>query len=116
MKDKEKQIEEIMNTIDDCSWVTDEDYCDGMCERCRAKRLYEQGYRKLPEDSVVLSREEYQKNILTANSDGYGAGKIDGSKEMAEKILKDLKLLVPDNALGIVTRYFKEIIGLQIKE
>lgn len=31
------------------------------CSRCFSKYLYEQGYRKLPEDSVVLSREEYKK-------------------------------------------------------
>ena len=37
-------------------------------------------------------------------------------KETAEKIFKDLKLLVPDNALGIVTRYFKEILNVEIKE
>lgn len=28
------------------------------CSQCFSKYLYEQGYRKLPEDSVVLSREE----------------------------------------------------------
>lgn len=31
------------------------------CSRCFSKYLYEQGYRKLPEDSVVLSKEEYEK-------------------------------------------------------
>lgn len=31
------------------------------CSRCFSKYLYEQGYRKLSEDSVVLSREEYEK-------------------------------------------------------
>ena len=28
------------------------------CSQCFSKYLYEQGYRKVPEDSVVLSREE----------------------------------------------------------
>ena len=31
------------------------------CSQCFSKYLYEQGYRKLPEDSVVLSREEYDE-------------------------------------------------------
>lgn len=31
------------------------------CSQCFSKYLYEQGYRKLPEDSVVLSREELSK-------------------------------------------------------
>lgn len=31
------------------------------CSQCFSKYLYEQGYRKLPEDSVVLTREELSK-------------------------------------------------------
>lgn len=66
MTDKEKQIEEIANAI--CS------YCKGMteeeCERGKeccewrlheARSYYEQGYRKIPEGSVVLSKEEYDE-------------------------------------------------------
>jgi hypothetical protein len=86
---------------------------------------------KLPKDSVVLSREEYDKlqtdmrrltyqncNLTIENKnlkEDFNIEILKG-KETAEKILKDLKLLVPDNALGIVTRYFKEIIGVEIKE
>lgn len=33
------------------------------CSRCFSKYLYEQGYRKLPEDSVVLTKEEYEMLI-----------------------------------------------------
>ena len=52
MKDKEKQIKELHDTLWNRNF--DGDYS-------RAKFLYNQGYRKLPEDSVVLSREEYER-------------------------------------------------------
>ena len=64
MKDKEKQIEEMAKIIGYC-------YCDKECQnKCaycdisslnEAKKLYENGFRKLPENSVVLSRERYEK-------------------------------------------------------
>ena len=36
-----------------------------------ANELYEQNYRKLPEDSVVLTREEYQKDFSSQFNKGY---------------------------------------------
>lgn len=63
MKDKE-MIEEMAKIIGLC-------YCDKECQnKCaycdisslnEAKKLYEIGFRKLPKDSVVLSKEEYEK-------------------------------------------------------
>lgn len=71
MKDKEKQIEEMTNIIDDCTWVTDENYCESIsCEYCHAKRLYDKGYRKIDKDSVVLSKEEYVKKICEEYENG----------------------------------------------
>lgn len=46
------------------------------------------GYRKIPKDSVVLSREEYQKDFSSQFNKGYKYG----SKETAEKILQ---ILIP---------------------
>lgn len=77
MKDKEKQIEEI-------AWVIQNDCnngsCNNVCEfyhnktfkkvfdkrlECdniaKAKTIYNLGYQKIDKDSVVLSREEYEK-------------------------------------------------------
>lgn len=53
-----------------------------------AHQLVLEGYRKLPEDSIVLSREEYEKLKYTwiTDSDAYKKG----CKEMAEKIFKML--------------------------
>ena len=95
------------------------DYKRKCCECAMAHTLYEQGYRKLPEDSVVLLREEYekltaprlfikprelnQKELAEKLKDfNYGIIGVDESsieiiptraeieKETAEKILKDL--------------------------
>ena len=65
MKDKEKQIEKMAKDLKEClpsSWyylksVDSDTYYV-------AKHFCNEGYRKLPEDSVVLSKEEYEK--LTA--------------------------------------------------
>ena len=68
MKAKQEQIEEMAKIIREADAIT----C-GNCDKCRyswhddcdsimkATNLYKQGYRKLPKDSVVLSREEYEK-------------------------------------------------------
>ena len=93
MKDKEKQIEEMARVL-----------CQNQCTSCtgatclallNCKTLYEQGYRKLPKDSVVLKREELDKiktnNFSYGVEKGYKSGVIDGSKETVEKILKTIK-------------------------
>lgn len=82
-KNKEMQIEEMAKdyygySIDseaDCKFVAEE--------------MYNKGHRKLPEDSVVLSREEYID--LSRNYVGEQVAQI--RKETAEKILD---LLVPN--------------------
>lgn len=125
MKDKEKQIEEMAKEL--------ERYCNSIecrngdnCSICTAKWVIGQGYQKIDKiKEVVISREEYfeiekKKEDLLCKE--YGLMKYEKEikdqerKETVEKIYKDLKLLVPDNALGIVTRYFKEIIGIETKE
>ena len=57
---KEQQIEEMAIDLEEefvlCGTLSS---CGTKrCSQCFSKYLYEQGYRKLPEDSVVLSREE----------------------------------------------------------
>ncbi len=65
---KQEQIEEIAvlgcvrnpkaHTAEECAKC---DFKHGMCNAYRhAEALYNAGYRKLPEDSVVLSREEFK--------------------------------------------------------
>ena len=63
MKDKEKQIEEIYNLLFCDKWEQPFMECpeDIKCIECVAKTLYNAGYRKIDKDSVVLSKEEYEK-------------------------------------------------------
>ena len=67
MKEQEKQIKEMAKEIGN-TWLVDlegdtKDVCEVLDEvdiKGIARELYEKGYRKLPKDSVVLSREEYE--------------------------------------------------------
>jgi hypothetical protein len=96
------------------------------------------GYRKLPEDArvfiptddkyVLLSREEkqeyenlvklliYDKPIKSRVYEFIKDTKEQASKETVEKIYKDIRLFLDDKTLAIITRYFKEILGVEIKE
>ena len=95
MKEQEKQIKEMAKEIGN-TWLVDlegntKDVCEVLDEvdiNNIARELYDKNYRKLPEDSVVLSKEEYKKLKYTwiTDSDAYKKG----CKEMAEKIFKML--------------------------
>lgn len=121
MTDNEKQIEEMLKLMcEEYGKECGECPCGGTCaNELQAERLYENGYRKLPKDSVVLTREELQEIIVKAKVkerekiselkkeikelyklliqekegsfwDGVNEGILKGSKETAEKILNDL--------------------------
>lgn len=97
------EIKDIMKLLDRCGSL------NPMCKTEVATVVYGNNYRKIPEDSVVLSREEYEmlvnqyKNLEIKYSnlcDNYRLCKdanetlkqniIITSKETAEKILRDL--------------------------
>ena len=61
MTKERNEIKDIMKLLDKCVSL------NPMCKSEVASVLYGNNYRKLPEDSVVLSREEYEmcKNALT---------------------------------------------------
>lgn len=90
------QIEKMAKVIGD-TWLVDlEGETKGVCEvldevdiKAIARELYEQDYRKVPEDSVVLSREEY----IDLSRNYVGEQVAQARKETAEEILD---LLVPD--------------------
>ena len=95
MKEQEKQIKEVAKEIGN-TWLVDlegntKDVCEVLDEvdiNNIARELYDKNYRKLPEDSVVLSRKEYEKLKYTwiTDSDAYKKG----CKETVEKIFKML--------------------------
>lgn len=100
-----------------------------------AKHLHEQGYRKIPEGSVVLSKEEYeelQKGVKTHNYTAmFNAGQeariteleerlyniaYKTRKETAKEILEWLKQHTFDSHFGIIDVYFKETFGVEVRK
>lgn len=75
-----------------------------------ARALYNLGYRKIPENSVVISQKEYKENLSLQYDIGYEVG----SKETAEKIYTFV------NSFGTHNwERFKEFIkqfGVEVKE
>ena len=67
----QSQVEEMYKDI--CEyWTSDNPYMV-------AQELYEQGYRKIPENAVVLTREEYDDLLIGRD---YDYGYHDGEKNM----------------------------------
>jgi hypothetical protein len=92
MKDKEKQIKEMAKIM--CSPCPDGKECSGTwCYKrvsdC-ANEFYEQGYRKIPEDSVVLSKAKYREFLEMKRDMINNTQYKRGSKETAKKILNEL--------------------------
>jgi hypothetical protein len=130
--DKQKQIEEMAKLVQ-------QDMCgDIPCEECNyhgkmkilprycgtyliVEKLYRAGYRKIPENAVVLTREEYnelQKGVKTHNytamfeaQDAYRweQGYFQGCKETAKEILEKVKSYTLDKEVGM--RYLIQRLG-----
>ena len=78
---KQEQIEEMAQIIcgrcEDGVCLIDKSLCHGLCEELKAEALYNANYRKVPENAVVITREDYER--LKNNYDrGYYFGKMDG--------------------------------------
>ena len=89
------------------------------CKKCEialtvARVLYNAGYRKLPKDSVVLSKENYDKLCHLAYF-GYDDYYEKGSKETAEKILNEL-YCTPKEQVESKIKELARLIGVEIKE
>jgi hypothetical protein len=95
--DKQKQVEEMARDICGNFGVAIENKCGPLNFQCDCKckwfniaeRCYNAGYRKIPEGSVVLTKEEYDGLKLIA-SNYYKAVK-EVEKKTAEKFAKMLK-------------------------
>lgn len=109
--DKEKQIEEMarilcQNHCTDCTGAT----CLALLN-CKA--LYEHGYRKIPEDSVVLSRKDYVDTLRESKKQAYEFG----CKETAEKISQKIEdsFWMNSNNCYALKLWLKEQFGVEIK-
>lgn len=126
-----KDIEDACNNTSVCNYENEIRDCD----KCRAKYLIEQGYRKIDKDSVVLSREEYESYQKTREYNSLLEGEIEHlyddrelvkkihdkqlkkeRKETAETILRWLKDHLSCMGFSIVKAYFQEQFGVEIKE
>ena len=115
------------HTAEECAKC---DFKNGQCNSYRhAEALYNAGYRKIPKDSVVLSREE-QERISTATEKRIKELKrqiLQARKETAEKILNELLDFVngwfegvENNDFGVefnrILKNFAKQYGVEIKE
>lgn len=133
---KEQQIEEMAKDINNTWFVkSNGDICGTNVKlkkndiKMIAHQLVLEGYIKIPEDSVVLSREEQEK-ILTATEKRIKELKkqiLQARKETAEKILTELLDFVngwfegvENNDFGVefnrISKDFAKQYGVKIKE
>ena len=127
MKDKEKQIEEMFQDVAkvmcDCEdkkkFFRPHRYG---CRNCYMHTVIQHivfflrnsDYEKLPENSVVLSKEELEKEKLKLFAKSYNQG----SKETAEKILEKIidSFWMNRNNRYALKLWLKEQFGIEIKE
>ena len=130
-KRREMQIEEMAQIIcgrskDDICLI-DKTSCDSSCRWARnAEAIYNAGYRKLPEDSIVLSREEsqalkkqieyweYETKVAREEIDNAG-------KETAKEILNELidssnKITFFDCKMALGLDKLAKQFGLEVEE
>jgi hypothetical protein len=100
---KKEMIEEMKKL---CCWFENrkctanpgiDDICDMSCEYGQAcEKLMSEGYRKIPKGSVVLSKEEFDKDYVTKQDRDYWKNKTEilgnrlkeARKETAKEIIK----------------------------
>ena len=127
MKDKEKQIEEMAKVIiqtscngkecENCSWIRSVEEATECCVCLKA--LYCAGYRKIPENAVVLTREEYDYLINDCKRwENLAVEKVDEiittRKETAREILQWLKDHCAFAGWVLVETYFREQFGVEV--
>ena len=89
--DKQKQIEEMTKIVCDRYKNGRCDVEDRVCSnKCtvylRAEVLYKLGYRKIPEGSVVLTREEHQKYLAYKIIEPQIRGCLDRERELEKRL------------------------------
>lgn len=79
MAKERNEIKDIMKLLDRCGSL------NPMCKAEVATIIYGNNYHKIPEDSVVLTRDEWNDENHLAQRFGYNLG----SKETAEKFVNE---------------------------
>ena len=118
MKDKENQIEEMAKVL--C--INDNFQCNTCpsMEKCfnysHAKKLYNAGYQKLPEDTVVLSREEYEELKQSKKDKQLAYFGWEDALNSLKGLNADLKQISKKTAEKIYKEYLCDILSLKAKE
>ena len=126
MAKERNEIKDLMKLLDKCVSL------NPMCKSEVATVVYGNNYRKLPEDSVVLSREEYEKlkgraeEVFNEMTERMKAevkiakkmGIIKGRKETAEKIycMADEICTGGQNDGDKILAMIKEQYGVKVEE
>lgn len=125
--DREKEIEEMRKIANDC-----DDHCGSPCTEycieCIIKKFYDNGYRKIPDGAVVLTKEEYDeiKNALEVSKaymvkEAYRTEQT--RKETAREILKKANEIAYPEAydrvqvidLQFFKNWLKENFGVEVE-
>ena len=86
----DKQMIEEMAKIIGCD-TCDKD-CPNRCAFCsanvkkEAEMLYNEGYRKIPENAVVLTKEEYQRDLAYKIIEQQIRGCLDGEEKLEKQV------------------------------
>lgn len=108
MAKERNEIKDIMKLLDRCGSL------NPMCKAEVATIIYGNNYRKIPEDSVVLTQDEWNDENHLAQRFGYDLG----SKETAEKIYTKIKysFFMNSNNRYALKLWIEEQFGLEIEE
>lgn len=110
---KQEQIEEMANYYCEyCNKQTGEKFCEHIDDKScniffEAELFYNAGYRKIPEDSVVLSREEYKRLLDNAIRVDMEYLDHELAKERKETAKEILDLIVDESGVDLLGAYYK---------
>ena len=114
-----EQIEEMANYYCEyCKKQTGEKFCEHIDDKScniffEAELFYNAGYRKIPEDSVVLSREEYKRlldNAIRVDMEYLDHELAKTRKETAKEIYERL-IELSENPCNDREEIYKEVFG-----
>ena len=127
--EKDKMIKEMAKL---CCWFENgkctanpgiDDVCDMSCEYGQAcEKLASEGYRKIPEGSVVLSKEEFDEDYVTKQDRDYWKNKTEilGNKlkQVRKETAKEILQIIKEeyDYIGDLERIIAKQYGVEVKK
>ena len=111
VKCKNCTFEMIEEMAEDLKANIDCDY-GGIYYRESAENLYTVGYRKIPEGSVVLTREEYEQDLTAQYDCGYEFGQKETAKEIYLAMIGEYASYIDTEIAKEIARKF----GVEVEE